>query len=381
MTKSPLSGRFVDVAVVGAGPGGATAARNLAQNGCEVVLLDAARFPRDKPCGGGLPLRAVTWMNCDISAQVCGRVRKVAIDGGFCGRLLVSTDSGPKNNASAPMDSGAVVVDRAQFDQWLTARAVDCGAHFVDKWRCRKAERVTGGFRLHSTNDNVTAKHIVIADGAISTVGRQLGFVPNQLGICLKAEVPMKVDADPERAFFHLACIRDGYAWGFPFEKNYTLGVGCRRSKVPEIKALLKNYVARIPELRGQPLQSLRGAPIPHFDPTRPDYNLGNAFLIGDAAGLVDPLTGEGIYWAMLSGTCAARAILQQDDALYPHLLSKEVLPELGIADQFARRFRSVPLWSRRLAMSLPAFKRRASTFVELLTGNRTYRSMRPAKR
>lgn len=365
-----------DVLVIGSGPAGSAAARVLAEAGRTVRLVDAARHPRPKTCAGGLPYRAIRDNGLDLSSLPHGTVKTVALDGGWWRHEL------PAGGA----EGGARVVGRSVLDEYLARQAADAGAMRMESSRVVALERGNGSLcatLLSASQESdtrlrqsVRAQEVVIADGACSACAPMLGWPPNALGFCLEADVPIKPDAsetDRARAVFHLACVRDGYAWSFPRVDAYAIGIGCGSRHDIGLRAMLERFVSRTPELRGGELNDLRGGMIPKFSGPRVRYASSGAYLVGDAAGLVDPLTGEGIHYALRSGVLAAESILQGKEAAYEDVLQQEILSELMIALRFARRFRFFPTWLRAVGMSVPNFRAYATEFVRLLNGEVTY--------
>jgi len=172
----------------------------------------------------------------------------------------------------------------------------------------------------------------------------------------------------PPRAVFRLTAVRRGYAWAFPRGEAWAIGIGGAFRRDPALGEKLADFVARTPELRGCSLPALRGAMIPEFDPGLRRAEEG-FYRVGDAAGLVDPLSGEGIFYAIASAGLAAGAILGGGEAKYESALRDRLLPELLAARRRALRFRALPPWLTGATMSLPAFRRRASRLVDLLVG------------
>jgi len=178
------------------------------------------------------------------------------------------------------------------------------------------------------------------------------------------------------RAVFHLGCIREGYAWIFPRRDVFAVGMGSFNPKAPDLKGKLAKFAKAAPELRGGELGDVRGARIPIFTRPRPRYAEDGAYLLGDAAGLVDPLTGEGIYGAVLSARFAAAAILDGREEEYDALLGQEALPELVLAQRAVALAARVPLWIRKTLMGSKLFRSNAVRMVDVLCGRATYRSM-----
>jgi geranylgeranyl diphosphate/geranylgeranyl-bacteriochlorophyllide a reductase len=303
------AGQTWDVVVVGGGPSGATAAADLARKGRSVLLLD--RAGRIKPCGGAVPPRLLRDFEIPESLLVARatsarivspRDRKVdmRIDGGFVG-----------------------MVDRAEFDEWLRERAASAGA----VRRAGVFERIErdrdGCAIVHFTSRakadagaacSVRARAIVGADGARSEVARQT--VPGADDVpcvfayheILRSPTAAGQDYDGSRCdvFYRGTLSPDFYAWIFPHGETLSIGSGSAhkgfslRRAVTDLKAI--TGLADLEMVRRE------GAPLP-LKPLKRWDNGRDVVLAGDAAGVVAPASGEGIYYAMLGGRYAGEAV------------------------------------------------------------------------
>jgi geranylgeranyl reductase len=295
-----------DFVVVGGGPAGATAADDLAGRGRRVALLD--RSGRIKPCGGAIPPRLI---------------RDFAIPSHLLkARVQLATMISPKGHSvDMPIDGGGFVgmVDRDSFDEWLRDRAAKSGAtRFVGRY-----EKITrnsdGVVRVHFTPKPGTAaqilktRFVIGADGANSTVGRQevQGASRGRFVFAYHEIVATPVDETNQsresRCDIHYrgALSPDFYAWIFPHGDTMSVGSGSAKKGFS-----LKTSVGSLRSLSGlQDAKTIRreGAPIP-MKPLRRWDNGRDVLLAGDAAGVVAPASGEGIYYAMLGGRLAAEA-------------------------------------------------------------------------
>ena len=300
----------VDVAIVGAGPAGAAAAlRVLAlRPDADVLLLDAATFPRDKTCGDG------------ISAHVVE-----LLDG-----LGVPADSwpGPRVHGMRLTSPGGWVVERrcarpnrviprSVFDARLVAAATAAGARLVQH-RVRALRVLADRVVL---DDRWSARVVIGADGANSTVRRLLGAPrspESSVAVAVRGYAPTVVDPDALVIEF-AGGARPAYAWSFPLVgggSNVGFGVfdrrggGSRAELLAELARLLPGHPPAPDTVRGHHLPLSTG---PRWQPD------GRVLLVGDAAALVNPLTGEGIYDAVASGALAGRAALRGPDAGAAH--------------------------------------------------------------
>jgi geranylgeranyl reductase family protein len=275
-----------DVAVIGAGPAGSTTAYRLAGAGARVLLLDRARFPRDKPCGGGLTLRAVKELPFSVEPVVEDVVRHVECRLNY-GRSFVRGDR-----------DLALMTQRRRLDQFLVERAVDAGAEFRDGV---KGDPAALGARV-----------IVAADGANGTATRALGLGGDIVhGVALEGNVAhTHVDAEryAGRMVLEFGVVPGGYGWVFPKGDHVNVGVGGWHT----IGTRAREYLGVLCERHGidpGAVTDTRGHRLPM---RRPGARLacGNALAVGDAAGLVDPVSGDGMYEAFVSSRLAAAGIL-----------------------------------------------------------------------
>jgi len=323
-----MNGELFDVVVVGGGPAGATAAAELAWAGRSVLLLDKAG--RIKPCGGAIPTRLIR--DFDIPDHLlCARIRSA--------RMVSPSD----RTVDMSIEGGFVgMVDREVFDEFLRARAASCGA----VRRTGSFERITrddpdGAPRVHFSTEagpaSVRTRLVIGADGALSQVARQevapkgprCVFAYHEI---VRSPSPSTTAFDGGRCdvVYKGTISPDFYGWVFPHGRTTSVGVGTAQKGFQ-----LKQSVAALRASSGlDGAETLRreGAPIP-MKPLRRWDNGRDVVLAGDAAGVVAPASGEGIYYAMVGGQLAAEAsneFLERGDARALRLARKRFMKAHG---------------------------------------------------
>ena len=294
-----------DVIVVGGGPSGATAAHDLACAGHKVMLLDKAG--RIKPCGGAVPPRLLK--DFDIPQSLLVAHAKSA-------RIIAPSNK----KVIMPVGDGFVgMVDRDTFDEWLRNRAAESGATRITG-NCEdiddSADIVTLSYRpgRNAELQTVTTRAVIGADGARSNVARQCiknaSKVPFVFAYHEIVEVPDEIDADYEETrcdvYYQGHLSPDFYAWIFPHGKTASIGLGSADKGFPlrETTRLMREQTG----LSHWKTIRKEGAPIP-LKPLKRWDNGRNVVVAGDAAGVVAPSSGEGIYYAMTAGRNSADAV------------------------------------------------------------------------
>ncbi len=294
-----------DVVVVGGGPSGATAAQDLAEKGHRVAMLD--RAGRIKPCGGAIPPRAVADFAIPES-QIVAKINTA--------RMISPT----ARSVDIPIENGYVgMVDREHFDEYLRVRAKNAGAHrytgtFLRIDRSEGATKVIYRDKLSRNELALETKLIIGADGARSDVARAevpggdtIPYVIAYHEIIEAPEGPSKYDPTRCDVIYDGAISPDFYGWVFPHGKSASVGMGTGIDGVD-----LKEATRALREssgLTGCKTIRKEGAPIPLKPLDRWD-NGRDVVLAGDAAGVVAPSSGEGIYYAMEGGRQAANAAM-----------------------------------------------------------------------
>lgn len=357
-----------DVAVVGAGPAGSAAALMLARGGRRVVIIEKAVPPRYKTCGGGLLGRTLQLLPFDISSVVEREC--------FTAELH---HHAPGLSFSTRRDRPVVsMVMRDRFDQLLTTAAQNSGAELFSGTSVLDVAARADGVELKTSTGTITARFVIAADGAVSVVARRAGL-PDLRHVIPALECEVTVDAARFEKFRHAArfdfgLTPHGYAWVFPKREHLSIGVLTTRRGSCNLNDEYARYLTHL-GLDGPIKEERHGYMIP-TQPREKMFDAPRILLVGDAAGLADPVTAEGITAAILSGQLAAQSILKAGESdvqrVYRKKLQEALLPELRVARLLARVLYDFP----RVRAAL--FARHGQQLSELLTrvvmGETSYR-------
>jgi menaquinone-9 beta-reductase len=295
---------MLDVVIVGAGPGGSATAHFLARRGLDVLLVDKFAFPRDKTCGDGLTPRAL---------RVLERMNLLGVVSGL-GRPIhgydVFSPKGTRTGSALVSSQAAMVVPRYQLDDLIRQRAVDSGARFEARVNVTHVEPAADGISVHADQRAYKARLAVLATGASTSVLLRSGILrrPPRPMLAARAYFAGHHDDRFELRFDHVPL--PGYGWVFPLaDGRLNAGVGFlpRPWHRTTARAAFDRFVAtRLAQARRQ--GPVRGFPI-RVDFLQAPTSAERTLLVGEAAGLVNPLTGEGIDYALESGEIAAEHI------------------------------------------------------------------------
>jgi geranylgeranyl reductase family protein len=318
-----------DVAVVGAGPAGSSAARAAALAGARVVVLDRAAFPRYKTCGGGL-------IGPSLEALPGAPPTRASIT-----RVSLSLAGGRRRTRTAP-EPCLRMTTREELDGWLLRQAADAGAEV------RTPCRVMGLDDDVVTTDagQLRAQVVVAADGASSRLAREVGvrLAHVDLGLELELEAGRLAEEWEDRVHLDWGPIPGSYAWVFPKGDTLTVGVIAARGAGDATRQYLRDFVRWV-GLDGQRVLHDSGHLTRCRAPTSP-LGRGRVLLTGDAAGLLEPWTREGISFATRSGALAgAVAAAGPSGAVerYRAALSAGLLPEMAAGERCRRAFEARP--------------------------------------
>ena len=359
-----------DSIVVGGGPAGASAAYAMARAGLDVLLLEKEKMPRYKCCGGGIPRKVAKILDFDFSICCDAPARGI----------VFSWLSGETHSRSGDELLGWVV-KREVFDQLLLEQARSAGAKVEEGCKFINLEERGGLVHVTTTGDNFSGRTLIGADGAGSAVGRRLGLTRHSRpGFALETRIEVPDSILEERRgnlYFDLGGIPGGYGWIFPLEDSLNVGVATRRSSFRGLRGSLRDYLLREGLEKYSGNSDIRGGRLA-FRLRPAGLVKGPCCLTGDAAGLTDRLTGEGIYPAILSGELAGGAVkdfLQGDARLnaYQTAIKKSLGMNIFLANLASRLS---GLFPRMIFDRVCGNERRVEKAMAVIEGELDYREL-----
>ncbi len=357
-----------EVIVVGSGPAGCTAAIALTLRGREVLILERDQHPRAKLCAGGLPPKVVGALPVDVEGVVEQRVDRIRFR------------CGGKHELELTFERPVIhMVRRERLDQRLAEKAMHLGARLLEGLRVVRLLPGREHVTVETTNGTYRARAVVAADGALGSGAKLLGQEGIRLCPAVQAEVRV---SDDQMAYWEgrlgcdLGVVPGGIGWVFPKRESLSVGVCTFRPPVDLQKVLLK-YI-RLEGIRPAGPCSIRAHPLAVWD-GRLRFSRGGVLVAGDAAGLVNPLTGAGIRRACISGQLAAEAVHAylaggarciKDLASYDRRVVADLVGELQRARLFSRVFYRAPAFFYRIGV----MNARINPWVgQLLSGQKSY--------
>ncbi|MEU3458119.1 geranylgeranyl reductase family protein [Micromonospora sp. NPDC006766] len=349
-----------DLVVVGAGPAGLSAAHAAARAGARTLVLERATHPRYKTCGGGLIGPSLAEVADRIDVPVHDRVDRVTFtrDGrrGFTRRHPVPFVS---------------MIRREEFDHRLRAAASAAGVEVREGVAVRAIEQDPDEVRLRlADGDTVRARTVIGADGSSGVTTRHVGVAHRQVDLGLEVELPIP-PAEQERwrgrVLLDWGPIPGSYAWVFPKGDRLTVGVISARGEGERTRAYLRDFLARLnlaeltPEHDSGHLTRCRTEDSP--------LRRGRVLVAGDAAGLLEPWSREGISFALRSGRLAGEAVAGGDPAAYEREVRRQVVPEMLAGHRLLELFEHRPDVFHALLATPPGWR----MFVRFCQGRTSF--------
>jgi len=361
-----------DVIVVGSGPAGSLAAWRLAKAGVAVAVLEKAALPRYKTCGGGIVGRAMQALPVDmrhVIEQECHTAQLNVLPPG-----LSFTTRRPSPIVFMTM--------RSRFDGTLLSAAQAAGAVLHQRCALEDVSLHDDGITVVTNAGSMRAKFLVAADGALSPVARKMGLADGRTLIpALEYEVTVphsRLDAFHGTARFDFGLLPHGYAWAFPKKHHLSIGVLSMAQRGSDLKSSMASYLTALGCGSVMSIEP-HGFVIP-IRPRRGPFVDKRVVLVGDAAGFTDPVTGEGISFALRSGVMAAQSLIDgnlEEESVrstYTRTLADTILPELRTGQVLARLLYHFPR-TRSWVFSRQG-QRLCEAVTDVMTGKRTYRDL-----
>ncbi|MBK9221168.1 MAG: geranylgeranyl reductase family protein [Saprospiraceae bacterium] len=293
-----------DVVIIGGGPAGTAAGITARNHGLSCCILDKSQFPRKKLCGG-----LITQKTLDLITEICKDIR---LDGLY---NFKSNQVEIKNGSNTLVDFNVEIplyfTYREEFDHLLLKKFEDLGGD-VYQSSIQLSLINTTNRSIHLSAYSIHYTYLIGADGANSSIRKLLDYDYRSSGFCLEQEIAFGQlkDRNPELVSVYFGVIPNGYGWVFPKKEGYTVGVGGPERNSLKMKEQLLLFLNTLGIVTDS--AKVKGAFIPYGSfPKR--LASDHVLLVGDAAGFVDPVNGEGIYFAILSGQKAIQAILDRD--------------------------------------------------------------------
>jgi geranylgeranyl reductase family protein len=334
-----------------------------------VLVVEKARLPRYKACGGAIPRPTLDRFPFDFDEAIEAAPARVR---------LTFPDRPP---VDVPLPERPVVmVMRGTFDAFLLARS---GAEVLEDRAVANVAESPDGVQVDVGHRTLTARYLVGADGAASQVARCLGLrQKRQWGSALEAEVPLEgkgslCEVYGSRALFALGIVPWGYAWVFPKADHLSVGIGRVRPGRVDLRLALQRGMRGLGihldglKLHGHLLPTYQAPPWPFWgNRAQERLSTRRCLLVGDAAGLMDPLIGEGIRYAIASARLAADAIAREDLSGYEAAIWRQMGHSLATAGLAANTYYRMPRLSYNVGLSNPALVR---CLVDVLTERYSY--------
>ena len=292
-----------DLIIAGAGPAGSSAAREAGKMGLDVLLIDKDRFPRYKPCGGGLSERAISYLDFSLPESICER--KITGARIRFGDHVIDKHKDYRLN---------VTLTRSIFDDFLLREAQETGVHVITGQKVLDFREDSEKVEVRAGNEVYRSKHLILAAGSQNKLKNRVKGRDgkDRYGVCVVTEIPAENEAIEKRLGnaleIHFGVARMGYGWIFPHDGYYSVGIGGMAKDLSNPRKIMIDFLRRN-DFGGS--YNLHGHLIPYGGMSRVIAS-SRVLLAGDSAGFVDSFTGEGIAYAIRSGQIAACTVAEK---------------------------------------------------------------------
>jgi len=309
-----------DVIVVGAGPSGISAAHNLINNKISCCLIDKQVFPRNKLCAGG------------ITNKTYELIKKLNLKDEFNGENTTISNGvklhlGYKYITDIKCKNSTYLVDRFEFDDYLVNQYKLKGGVLLENTKVKEIDTESSIITL-SNGEKISFKYIIGSDGAVGSTRSIIDKSIKSNGFCLQVDISKEyTDYHINNMYMYYGVLPYGYGWIFPKKNHLSVGFIGNYNKDIDYSDKFEKFLSNLGFRCNK--EDYKGAFIPFGDYVKnPINNKKNLLLTGDAAGFVDPITGEGIYFAVLSGIKASDAIIKainEDNIEYIDTYTKDI--------------------------------------------------------
>lgn len=359
-----------DVTVVGAGPAGATASAVLADNGVKTLLIEKENLPRHKICGGAVSKKTLNlFRNADIKLTGLKTFRE-------CRSMQIGTfDCSSVENLSG-FDFGksaGYLTSRREFDYAIVRDAVSKGAELKQNSLVKTIKKENSGFIVEGEGFSFRSKCVFCADGVNGRSAKLLGFRDkwkrDEAALCIESEIT-DYKHPKARLNFYFGGVGWGYAWIFDRGDCASVGIAAVNEDAHRLKELFDLFMKNCGCVNSNNNSERRAWRIPATGGIPGVFSKGNALLLGDSAGLVDPFLGEGIYYAAYSGKIAAECVINDKIDDYGKTINDEITGRLKYARILAKIVERDP---KKFARKFSGDGQMAKNAFELVCGDLNY--------
>ncbi|GAB6098499.1 geranylgeranyl reductase family protein [Halanaerocella petrolearia] len=354
-----------EIIIVGGGPAGAYAAYQLAQAGREVLLIEKEKLPRYKACGGAISLKVKDFLTIEeLKPVIEDKISQIRFN--YQEQPPISIDF---------QQPFVYLVMRDKLDYLLIDKAKKAGAKVIDNCSVVDIKDIENKIKVLTENQEFNTQFIIGADGADSLVARKLALHSElKYAVGWEKEIkvtPKKLKEQTGKIYLDYGAITKGYSWIFPKKDHLSVGIATYKQGL-NLKQKLTDYLIK-EDITADTLQA-KGHLLPVWQKKR-KLNTTNGLLIGDAAGLIDPLSGEGIFYALYSAQLASQSILStlaKKESLdqYTKLINQQITPEFEKAKLLSYCFFWAP---KQIHKSLVKKESLLKNFLQVIYGNKSY--------